>query len=611
MSIIPSSTSTSTSQMSPNYYHQSSPSPSQSPSQTSQWICRAHPSAECITYCADCSAAICQHCITIHSRHRFVSLDDPSLNSAKHRRLQLPLYGSEEHAKLLLAKSFFELKEYLRCADVLTMSKCCTSSVSRFLRIYSLYLAYEKRSQEESIVASAQDPAQAAAASTGAFGADPSTTSDLKPASQGDANSPTSHFKTVSKEMQQLAQQLEQWLGEYVDIEQQDPFLLYIYAAILKQKNDVAGAKSALVRSVTHYPCNWSAWLDLASLCNDIHSVSQLILPDHFMKEFFFAHVTQELHQNKESLQMYAALSKTFPRSNYILAQTAIGNYNIRAYDIGEELFGQLLEREPHRLESIDIYSNILYVHNNKSKLSVLAHRAMATEKYCPETCCIIGNYYSLRLEHEKAILYFQRALKLNDKYLAAWTLIGHEYLEIKNVGAAINAYRRAVDINPKEYRAWYGLGQTYQLLKQPLYSLFYFQKATSLRPYDPRMWCSVAGCYEILERIPDAIRCYERAEDNFDRERVALSKLAKLYQDMQRYEEAAHYYRKNLHHRDAEKIDGQETIDALLFLANYHKNIGELDQAEKYCLRLLDYAGPEKEEAKALLRDVHSCNKQ
>ena len=34
--------------------------------------------------------------------------------------------------------------------------------------------------------------------------------------------------------------------------------------------------------------------------------------------------------------------------------------------------------------------------------------------------------------QHEKAVLYFQRALKLNPGYLSALTLIGHEYMEMK-----------------------------------------------------------------------------------------------------------------------------------------------------------------------------------
>ena len=55
------------------------------------------------------------------------------------------------------------------------------------------------------------------------------------------------------------------------------------------------------------------------------------------------------------------------------------------------------------------------------------------------------GNYFSLRRDHEKAITYFRRALKLDRSYLSAWTLMGHEYVEIKNTNAAIASYRRAV----------------------------------------------------------------------------------------------------------------------------------------------------------------------
>ena len=61
--------------------------------------------------------------------------------------------------------------------------------------------------------------------------------------------------------------------------------------------------------------------------------------------------------------------------------------------------------------------------------------------------CLVVfsGNYYSVRGQHEKAALYFKRALKLNPSYLAAWTLLGHEYMELKNTPAAIQSYRHAI----------------------------------------------------------------------------------------------------------------------------------------------------------------------
>ena len=65
-------------------------------------------------------------------------------------------------------------------------------------------------------------------------------------------------------------------------------------------------------------------------------------------------------------------------------------------------------------------------------------------------------------------VLYFKRALKLNKKYYSAWTLMGHEYVEIKNTPSIIDTYCRAVDINPRDYCAWYGLGKTYEILAMP-----------------------------------------------------------------------------------------------------------------------------------------------
>ena len=74
-----------------------------------------------------------------------------------------------------------------------------------------------------------------------------------------------------------------------------------------------------------------------------------------------------------------------------------------------QDIFEELAREDPHRLQGMDTFSNILYVNEAFSELSALAHRAMATDKYRAETCCIIGNYYSLRGQHEKSVIYFKR----------------------------------------------------------------------------------------------------------------------------------------------------------------------------------------------------------
>ena len=113
------------------------------------------------------------------------------------------------------------------------------------------------------------------------------------------------------------------------------------------------------------------------------------------------------------------------------------------------------------------------------------------------------------------------RALKLDKIYLSAWTLMGHEYMELRNTAAAVQCYRMAVDISETDYRAWYGLGersevivsdcdsysfllrthpyshqgQTYEMLHLYHYACYYYKKAAYLRPADARMWCAVGSC--------------------------------------------------------------------------------------------------------------------
>lgn len=289
-----------------------------------------------------------------------------------------------------------------------------------------------------------------------------------------------------------------------------------------------------------------------------------------------------------------------------MLAQTALAQYHMRNFDDAQEMFENLTARDPHRIQNMDTYSNILYVKECKAELSHLAHTAVRSNKYRPETCCIVGNYYSLKGQHERAVIYFKRALRLNRRDLSAWTLMGHEFIEMKNTEAAIEAYRSAVDINPRDYRAWYGLGQTYEMLLMYFYALHYYRKATTLRPYDARMWCALAGCYEKLKKTHEAIKCYKRAECHNDREGIAAQKLANLFADRGDREQAAYYYQKHLDRRQQEDaMGGADVVASLKYLALYLKDIGDFVQAEKHCTKLLDYNGPEKKEAEAMLREI------
>lgn len=66
---------------------------------------------------------------------------------------------------------------------------------------------------------------------------------------------------------------------------------------------------------------------------------------------------------------------------------------HVSRVDFGEaeKQFQRILTLDPHRIDNIDIYSDILYVTDNRIKLSKLAHEFLEIDKDRPEVCCLVG----------------------------------------------------------------------------------------------------------------------------------------------------------------------------------------------------------------------------
>ncbi|CAE7545177.1 APC8 [Symbiodinium natans] len=495
-------------------------------------------------------------------------------------------------SSVLLAKAHFGMREYSRAAHAL--QSCPTHGKELhsepwpvFFRCYALYLAGEKRREEDA--AEVSDPAESSRVRN-------------------------TELKTLEEDLSALHH--EQKL---------DGLGLYVYGIVLKGLELKEDARRVLLESVHAFPCNWSAWLDIISISADLDDVSscreELRLPLHWMSLFFEAAMQLELQRNESARDLYVMLRASFPESAYIASQIATCFYNLRNFDASQLAFEELRRRDPYRLSSLDTYSNILFVKEQAAALSHLARQAVKIDKYTPEACIIIGNYYSLKGEHEKAVIYFRRALALNCHFTPAWILMGHEFMEMKNTAAAIDAYRTAVTINRRDYRAWYGLGQTYELLSLHFYALFYYRRAMSLRPDDARMWCAMAQCYDHMDRKTEALKCYEKAHRCGDLERMALPRLARLHRDHGDQRQAAAYYSQMLelsgHARMVNAAAGvrpdpatvsaplrplgpslglaSESVEALRFLMNFFAEEGRFAEAEACATQLLDTAGSEK----------------
>ncbi|KAG2364895.1 hypothetical protein BDR07DRAFT_1278800 [Suillus spraguei] len=480
---------------------------------------------------------------------------------------------TQDEAALLAARAFMTAKEFARVEFTM---KNCKSAKAQFIYVYSCFLAAERKAQRDWY---------------------------RQNNTRGQPPVPINRLLTTLLDMVKNAT---------------DPWLLFLKAIFLSRLNRREEAIESSIRSISGYHWNWSVWTLLCSCVGDGDELTALLpllpLPaTHPLILMFQIRTMNELHSPSENeLAMCDRLLRDdcFRDSAWVMSLRACALYHLHDFGQAEKQFEKILAIAPHRIDDIDVYSNILYVTDNRLKLSRLAHEFLELDKDRPEVCCLVGNHYSLRAEHEKAVKYFRRATELDRTYLSAWTLMGHEYVEMKNSHAAIEAYRRAVDVNRKDYRAWYGLGQAYELLSMHRYALYYYQHATALRPYDVRLWQAQGACYEEIGRLKEAVECLKRALLGADPREITIHmKLAKLYEELEDQAEAAAYHRRVVEICRVEERPVQDYAKSSIFVARHHMLIagGDLLLAKDYLERVANSNAEEVAQASDWLKKLKS----
>ncbi|KAI9437722.1 TPR-like protein [Lactarius indigo] len=483
----------------------------------------------------------------------------------------------DEEDVLSAGMASFRCREFARAARTLT---ACSSAKGRFLSLYSQYLASEKTALRDW------------------------NKLDM------DRSQPGVPVNTSLLGLYETASSTDN---------KRDPWILFLRGLLLYRLNRREEAIECALLSLQLYLWNWSAWDLLSNLINDGEELFSLLpllpIPSvHPLVHLFQIRTLNTLHQPSENeLGLCDRLlgPENFSGSLWIMSLRANVLYHLHDFSAAEEQFEKILKIDPCRIDDIDVYSNILYVTENRLTLSRLAHDFLALDKDRPEVCCLVGNHYSLRAEHEKAIRYFRRATQLDRTYLSAWTLMGHEYVEMKNSHAAIEAYRGAVDVNRKDYRAWYGLGQAYELLNMHQYALHYYQHATALRPYDVRLWQAQGASYQEMGRLREAIECLKRALLGADANEIAIAlKLARLHSDLDETADAVAYHQRVIEISRATLKPVVEWARSAMYVAQYYYVLdgGNLELARDLLEKVAGSNSEDADSAADLLKKVKAA---
>ena len=207
----------------------------------------------------------------------------------------------------------------------------------------------------------------------------------------------------------------------------------YVAALIKIQLNQTQDAIDLLVKCLNQIPLFWSAWVELLRLISEsdkqpfpfLNKIHNNWAKNFYILSLFIDNVRLSEKIEKLCYEMSSGLLHFFPESTFLKNCLAMFFHNLSDYDNSLEMFYQVLSVDPFRFENMDILSNILYVKEKHNELGKLAIRCFEIDKYSPETCCVLGNYYSLVGEHTQAAAQFQRAIQLDKHFLAGYTLLG------------------------------------------------------------------------------------------------------------------------------------------------------------------------------------------
>lgn len=213
-----------------------------------------------------------------------------------------------------------------------------------------------------------------------------------------------------------------------------------------------------------------------------------------------------------QSISILTELPEKHRNTGWVLSCIGRALYEKTNYNESVKYYEASRKLEPYRLEGMEYYSSALWHLHKEVELSILAKELMDFDQDAPETWCVAGNCYSLQKEHESAIKYLERAIKVDPNFAYAYTLLGHELISAERLDQAMTCFRNAVRLDPRHWNAWCGLGCIYYKNELYVNAELYYKKALRIAPSNPVLMCQLAVVQHACKRSDAAIDTLSRA---------------------------------------------------------------------------------------------------
>ncbi|KAM0792147.1 hypothetical protein ACM66B_004846 [Microbotryomycetes sp. NB124-2] len=181
-------------------------------------------------------------------------------------------------------------------------------------------------------------------------------------------------------------------------------------------------------------------------------------------------------------------------------------------YGKAEKSYAQARQVAPYLLDSMEMFSTLLWHMRNPTALSCLAQDLMVVAPKSAAAWIAAGNVFSHLEDHTAALKCFKRATQVDRTCVYAVTLSGHECVALEDFTSALNFFREAIRLDERHYNAWFGIGNVYMQTGQFRLAEFHFRKAAEINPSNATLLCCVGTVLEKQQETRNALAWYERA---------------------------------------------------------------------------------------------------
>ncbi|MFA5293775.1 MAG: tetratricopeptide repeat protein [Phycisphaerae bacterium] len=185
----------------------------------------------------------------------------------------------------------------------------------------------------------------------------------------------------------------------------------------------------------------------------------------------------------------------------------------------------------------------------------------------------LAGDCFRYIGQHQKAIKIYEQAIEVDPNNTDAYCNLGITYRNLGRHDEAIKVFKQTIRINPNNTNAYYNLGITYRDLGRHDEAIESFKQTVRINPNNTDAYCNLGTIYRDLGRRNEAIEAFKQMIKITPNDADAYCNLGTTYKDLGRFEEAIEAFKQTV------SINPNNT-DAYCNLGTIYKDLGRHDEA-------------------------------